>query len=470
MHNDESTQPPSDENRLLENSTLLAITLASFLGPYMLSAVNVALPAIQSELKMDAVLLAWVATSFLLARLVLLVPIGQIADIFGRRKIFIIGQWVFVIAALMTSLVKTIHALLFFRVVTGLAAAMTATTAVVMLTAVFPPSRRGRAMGIYVAAVYLGASLGPTIGGLLTGHFGWRSVFLSVLPPGLIAIFITSRYVKQEWKELTSEQFDLYGAIVYMLSFIAIGYGATLLPELTALIFAAAGCGGLFIFAKLEKKARFPVFEIGLFHNNRTFSFSSLAALISYAAVFAVTLMMSLYLQYIKGLSPQATGLILISQPAVQAAFSPLAGRLSDRIEPRIIASFGMGLNAACLLAMVFLDSTTPIVHIIVLLVFMGMGFSAFSSPNMNAIMSSVDQKYLSSASGAVATMRSVGQIVSMVIVTLVFSLLLGGMEIGKGNQNLLLGSLRIVFIISTMFCVCGIFFSLMRGELRGNS
>jgi EmrB/QacA subfamily drug resistance transporter len=433
----------------------------------MLSAVNVALPDIQSDLKIDAVLMAWVATSFLLARLVLLVPIAQIADIFGRKKIFMLGQSLFMAAALLSALAKTITVLLFFRVLMGVATAMTATSGVAILAAVFHPNRRGRAMGIHVAAVYLGGSLGPTVGGLLTGNFGWRSIFLSVLPLGLIALFLTGRYLKQEWKELTIKQFDLSGSIVYMLSMIAIGYGATFLPRPTAFIIAPLGCLGMVLFVFLEKKARFPVFEIGLFRNNRAFSFSGLAALINYAATYAVAMMMSLYLQYIKGLSPQTAGLVLVSQPVIQAVFSPLAGRLSDRIEPRIIASFGMGLTAAGLLMMIFIDSTTPIGHIIALLILLGFGFSAFSSPNISAIMNSVDEKHLSSASGAVNTMRLAGQMASMVVVTIVFSLLLGGMEISAGTQDRLVASLRIVFFISTIFCVIGVFFSMMRGKLR---
>lgn len=446
------------------------MTLAAFLGPFMMSAVNVALPAIQSDLKIDAVLMAWVATSFLLARLVLLLPIAPIADIFGRKKIFISGQSMFVLAALMSAFAKSISALLFFRVLMGLATAMTATSGVAILAAVFHPSRRGRAMGIHVAAVYLGASLGPTVGGILTGYWGWRSIFLSVLPLGLVSIYITGRYLKQERKESTIKHFDLSGSIVYMLSMIAIGYGASFLPKPTAFIIATVGCLGLFLFVALEKKARFPVFEIGLFRNNHAFSFSSLAALINYAATYAVTMMMSLYLQYVKGLSPQATGLVLISQPVIQAVFSPLAGKLSDRIEPRNIASFGMGLTATCLLLLVFVDSTTPIGHIIALLLLLGLGFSAFSSPNMNAIVNSVEPKYLTSAAGAVNTMRLAGQMTSMVVVTIVFSLLLGGMEISAGNQDRLVISLKIVFIISTIFCVIGIFFSMMRGELKHNS
>ena len=448
-----------ENNRVLENSTLLVTAFTSFIAPFMISAVNVALPAIQTEFNIDAVLLSWVATSYIIAKLVLLVPIGQIANILGQKKIFTLGLSLFLTASLLSALANTITVLLIFRVLMGLASAMVITTGVAILTAVFPPSRRGRAMGIYVAAVYLGLSIGPTIGGVLTENFGWRSVFLSAMPLGLIALFVTTRYLKKEWKEPPGQKFDLSGSIVYAFSLIAIGYAASFLPEPITFLFAAMGFAGLFIFVVLEKKTSSPVFEVGLFQNNRTFTFSGLAALINYAATYTITLMISLYLQYVKGLSPQTTGFILVFQPVMQVVFSPLAGRLSDRIEPRAIASLGMGITAVGLLLLVFIGPTTSIGYIIGLLSMVGIGFGAFSSPNMNAIMSSVERKHLSSASGAVATMRLFGQMVSMVVVTIVFSILLGDMETNAFDQVRLVLSCRIVFSISTIFCVAEYFF-----------
>ena len=216
-----------------------------------------------------------------------------------------------------------------------------------------------------------------------------------------------------------------------------------------------------------ELRTRYPVFEIRLFRSNRTFTYSSLAALINYAAVFAVSFLLSLYLQYIKGLSPERAGMILICQPIMQALFSPLAGRLSDRIEPSVLASLGMALTAAGLIFLIFLSETTSTAYIVAVLILLGTGFALFSSPNMNAIMSSVEKKFYGVASGTVATMRLVGQMLSMAIATLVFSFMIGKIEITPSTYDLFLSSINLILIISSGMCIVGIYFSMTRGSLR---
>jgi MFS family permease len=204
-----------------------------------------------------------------------------------------------------------------------------------------------------------------------------------------------------------------------------------------------------------------------LFRTHRVFTFSSIAALINYSATFALTFLMSLYLQYVKGLNPQTAGLILVAQPVMMALFSPVAGRLSDRFEPRILSSAGMSLTALGLLQLVFLNEETSIPYIVGILIMLGLGFAMFSSPNMNAIMSSVEKRYYGIASGAVATMRLLGQMLSMAIATVTFAVLLGNAQIGAENLPLFLKSVKIVFLILTVLCTVGIFFSISRGELR---
>ena len=223
----------------------------------------------------------------------------------------------------------------------------------------------------------------------------------------------------------------------------------------------------LIFFFFFERRKDQPVFEVSLFFNNRLFAFSSLAALISYAATFAVTFLMSLYLQFIKGMSPQATGLILICQPVVQACLSPLAGRLSDKVEPLRLASAGMAVTATGLLLLSFTGAGTPLYHIVVILLLMGFGFALFSSPNMNAIMGSVDKANYGLASGTVATMRLLGQMASMATATLMFALFIGRAQIGPENYDRYLLSFKYTLLIFFVLCLIGICFSLLRGDLR---
>jgi EmrB/QacA subfamily drug resistance transporter len=451
----------------LEKSALFVATLTSFMQPFMVSAVNVALPAIQAEFSADAVILSWVATSFLLAMAVFLVPFGKLADIYGRKKIFSCGVVLFTVASLLAVFSYSIRALIFMRVLQGIGAAMFVTTGMAILTSVFPPSRRGRVIGIYVAAVYIGLSVGPFAGGFITRYLGWRSIFAVVVPFGAASVYMTVKYLKSEWADARGETFDLRGSALYGLSILALIYGASLLPRMFAAYLMVAGLAGLGLFIGLELRVPHPVFEVKLFYQNRLFTFSSLAALINYSATYALTFLLSLYLQYIKNIPPQYAGSILIAQPIVMAAFSPLAGRLSDRIEPRRIASTGMLITAIGLFIFASVGPDTSQALIIPTLALLGFGFGLFSSPNMNAIMSAVEKKYFGIASGTVATMRLLGQMVSMAIAMVVFSVFIGREPISPANYGEFLSSVRVSFLIFAILCTVGILFSLLRGELR---
>ncbi len=450
-----------------EKSALFVATLTSFMGPFMISAVNVALPAIQTEFSADAVMLSWVATSFLLAMAVFLVPFGKLADIYGRKKIFSRGVILFTLSSLAAVFSLSIKMLVFTRILQGIGAAMFVTTGMAIITSIFPPSRRGRAIGIYVSAVYIGLSVGPFAGGFITRYLGWRSIFAVIIPFGAASVFMTFKYLKGEWADARGETLDIRGSLLYGLSILILIYGASLLPRMAAVYLMIAGLAGLGLFIRLELHVPYPVFEVKLFNQNRLFTFSSLAALINYSATFALTFLLSLYLQYIKGIPPQYAGSILIAQPIVMAVLSPLAGRLSDRIEPRRIASAGMTITAIGLFFLVFLGTETSNLLIVLTLAFLGFGFALFSSPNMNAIMSAVDKRYLGIASGTVATMRLLGQMVSMAVAMVVFAVFIGREPISPSNYGAFLLSVRISFLIFGVLCTIGILFSLLRGELR---
>jgi EmrB/QacA subfamily drug resistance transporter len=450
-----------------KTSVLFVAALTTFMAPFMVSAVNIALPAIQNEFSVDAVLLSWIANAYLLATGVSLVPAGKIADIYGRRKIFISGIFIFTAFTVGTAFAQSVFCIILFRIIQGLGAAMIMTTGFAIITAVFPLNERGKAIGITVAAVYIGLSTGPFVGGILTGTYGWRSIFLVNGPIGLLAFILTLTKIRDEWADAKDERLDILGSVLYGFSLVGLIYGLSLLPEPLGIALLCGGCFGFAAFVWQELRTPFPVFEVRLFYNNRTFSFSSLAALINYAATFAVSFLLSLYLQYIKGMTPESAGLVLICQPIMQALFSPLAGRLSDRIEPAIIASLGMALTAAGLISFCFLKYSTSTIYIVASLVILGIGFALFSSPNMNAIMSSVENRYYGIASGAVATMRLIGQMLSLSIATLIFSFMIGKAKISPANYDAFLNSVNLAFKIFSAMCIVGIYFSFARGSLR---
>jgi len=446
---------------------LIAATLGAFITPFMGSSINVALPSIGKELEMDAVLLGWVATSYLIAAAMFLVPFGRIADIYGRKRIFTYGILLFTSSSLLCALSTSATMLISFRVLQGIGGAMIFGTGVAMLTSVFPLGERGRALGVNVAAVYLGLSLGPFVGGFLTQHLGWRSIFIVNVPLGLIVIALILWKLKGDWATAKGERFDLPGSLIYSLMLVAIMYGFSLLPAMAGGWLILAGVLALVAFVWWEMRVQSPVLNIGLFRNNAVFAFSNLAALINYSATFAVAFLLSLYLQYIKGFSPQYAGVILISQPVVQAVFSPIAGRLSDRIEPRILASAGMALTVVGLSMLTFLSAETSLAFIIGSLVLLGFGLALFSSPNTNAVMSSVENRSYGVASATLATMRQVGMMLSMGVAMLLFAVYIGRVQITPEYYELFLRSVKVAFIIFACLCFGGIFASLARGRVR---
>lgn len=450
-----------------QRAALVIATLAAFITPFMGSAVNIALPAIGTEFAIDAVLLNWVSTAFILASAMFLVPMGRLADMRGRKRVFMAGMAVYSAASLAAPLASTASALIACRVAQGIGSAMTFGTGLPILISVFPPERRGRVLGINVAAVYLGLSMGPFLGGLITHYLGWRYIFLATVPMGVAILILVPVYLKGEWAEAKGERFDLGGSLVYGAGLAALMYGFSRLPSTPGIVLSIAGAAALFVFYRIEISIATPVMNMALFRDNVVFAMSNFAALINYSATFASGFLLSLYLQYIKAMTPESAGMILVSQPAVMALLSPLAGSLSDRIEPRVVASIGMALTTLGLSSFIFLHAGTPLGLIVAGLVVLGFGFALFSSPNTNAVMSSVESRHYGVASGTLGTMRLTGQMFSMGIAMLIFAVVMGRVPITLEHYGQFLVSARIAFVVFTTLCFAGIFMSLARGKVR---
>ncbi len=446
---------------------LLVAALGSFLTPFMGSSVNVALPSIGAEFPMDAILLSWVATIYLLAAAMFLVPFGRLADIYGRKKMLTYGIIIYTLSSFLSAIAVSALTLILFRVLQGIGAALIFGTYIAILTSVYPVGERGKALGMTIAAAYLGLSLGPFLGGLLTQSFGWRSIFFINIPFGIVILALIFWKLKGEWIGAGGEKFDTIGSVLFGLTLVAVMYGFSLLPVRTGLIMILIGISCLFAFVLWEMRVDSPVLNLHLFQKNTVFAFSNLAVLINYSATFAVGFLLSLYLQYIKGFNPQNTGLILVAQPLVMTLFSPFAGKLSDRIEPRLVASVGMALTAIGLSLLTLLGETTSVEYIIASLLLLGFSFALFSSPNANAIMSSVEKRFYGVASATLGTMRLIGQMFSMGLAMLVFALLIGRIQISPKYYSHFLQSIQLTFIISVVMCICGVVASLARGKIR---
>jgi EmrB/QacA subfamily drug resistance transporter len=446
---------------------LCATTLSSFITPFMGSGVNVALPVMAQDLSMTALTLSWVASSFILAAAITLVPLGRLADIHGRKKIFLYGAVIFTISSLFCTWSPTATFLIFVRVIQGVGGAMIFSTGTAILISAYPSRERGEILGINIAAVYIGLTIGPFIGGLLTEQLGWRYIFLFTATLGLMVIFLSLLMDKEEHNGADGEGFDFIGSLLYAIALFGVMYGFSLLPSPWAGGLIGFGVICFVFFVRQQLRISYPLLDIRLFRHNKVFALSNLAALINYCATFAVTFLLSLYLQHVKALTPLQAGTILIAEPAVQALFSPLAGRLSDRFEPRIIASLGMALNVLGLIPLISINAETSIHYIVLCLIVLGVGFALFSSPNVNATMSAVENKYYGIASATLSTMRLVGQMFSMGITMLVFAVIFGNHPLVQAGNSLLLQSTQIIFFILNILCCVGIVASLARGKVR---
>lgn len=454
------------DDKLNKKIVLFVTTLGAFIVPFMVSSINIALPFIGKEFAMNTGLLNWVVLSFILALAVFISPFGKLSDIFGRKKLLIYGMIGYTLASIFCGISINAGMLIVFRALQGISGATVSISVISILTSVYSPGERGRVLGLNVAATYTGLSAGPFLGGFLIKYLGWRSIFFFVVPIG-IAIIILILKIKQEWAEAKGEEFDYKGSVIYGVGLFGIVYGLSLVRSFWGPVLMLIGIISIFIFGFYEKKVKSPILNITLIKNNRILTFSSLAALINYSATFAISYLLSLYLQYIKAFEPQTVGLILVSQPLMQALFSPLAGRLSDRIESRIVASLGMAFTAVGLTFFIFLKEDTNIMFIISALLIVGFGFAFFSSPNTNAVMCSVEKKYYGVASGIIGTARAVGMAFSMGITSLIMLVFMGNVQISPEHYPDFLVSVKIIFLVFTILCFIGIFASIVRGTVN---
>lgn len=457
--------PPSERNT--QFAVLAASMLSAVVNSLMNASLNVALPAIGREFSMSPAVLGWVITSMLLSATVFVVPFGRMADIYGRKKIMLLGSIITLLTSLLGALSINAGMLLTARVLQGVGAAMLFGTGVAILTSVFPPEKKGWALGWNVSAVYFGLTAGPFIGGLMTGALGWRSIFWLNVILGFFSIFFLVFLVKGEWSGAKGEKLDLPGSVLFGIMVICLILGMSKMPSYYGSFLLAAGIILLYVFVKFEARSACPLISVNLFKENRVFAYSSLATLIHYGAASSVGFLISLYLQYVRGFDPAKAGLILMAQPLIMVIFASSAGRLSDRVRPGKVASAGMALTMAGLLAMSFLSTHTPLWAVVGGLFLIGGGFALFSSPNTNAVMGSVETRHYGLAAGITSTMRQTGMTVGIAIVTTLLSIFVGKKQISPDLFAQFMVALKYAFLISTALCFAGILASLVRSKSR---
>lgn len=442
------------------NAILFVICLSSSLVPFMGSALNLALPYINEDFSINASLSGWIPTSYMLSTAIFQIPSAKFADMIGRRKVFVWGLILFILFTVLSGVASSVVSLIIYRFLSGIGSAMIFGTSAAILMSAIPLQKRGQALGINAATVYFSLAAGPFLGGILTQYWGWQSIFyISALIAFLVLIGAVFA-IKENWKEERKQTFDITGSVLYALGLSSIIYGFTILPAILGFILLAVGIFIMVAFSVYEKKQTNPIFNIKVFFENRGFKYSSLSALINYSATFAISFMLSLYLQYVRGLSPRDAGLILIVQSIMMAVVSFASGKLSDKMSASFLSTLGMSIIFFGLIGLCFIGESTNFYIIIALLILIGFGFGVFSSPNMNILMSSVDKEYYGFASATAGTMRLVGQSLSMGIAMMSISFLIGDIKFSAAVHAELMYSMRITFIICSVLCLFGVYAS----------
>ena len=431
------------------------------------TSVNVALPVIGTQFHLEAFTLSWVTTAYLLASVVCMVPLGRVADLYGRRRVFLVSLCLYGIASLLCGLAPSAGFLIAWRVLQGVGGSMIFVAGTAIVVSLYPQAERGRALGLLITSVYCGMSLGPVLGGLLAEHLGWRSIFFTTVPVAAATVALVVFRLRGEWVAAGREPFDLPGTALYAAMYSALIFGLTLLPAPRGALFFAAGLAGVCLFVWRESVVAHPILDVRLFRTNRVIALSNLAALVNYSATYAVAFLLSLYLQVVRGFSPDHAGVIILVQPAVQALSSPFAGRLADRVDARGPASAGMALTAAGLLLLGTIHDATSTAFIVASLLVMGLGFGLFSSPNTHAVMSAVEPRIYGVASSTLSTMRVTGQTLSMGIVTMILNAFIGSAAITPEVREPFVAAIRAAFLGFGLLCLAGILPSLARGGPR---
>lgn len=473
------------ENNNLKSKSIVQIIIIVCLGTFMSaldsSIVNISLPAISDYFKISLTTVEWVILSYLIVISSLLLTYGRIGDLYGHKKIYLVGFAVFTIGSLFCGLSTSVIFLIFSRAIQALGAGMLMSMGPALITIATPAKNRGKYLGFLAVAVSVALSVGPVAGGLLTSYFGWQSIFFINIPIGLGA-FVWSVISIPKISSDIRQPFDYAGSLLLFLALVSIIFPLTFADKIgwsSPLIigFICAGIILFTIFFIVESKIKNPMLDLNLF-KNRLFSMSNLALLLNYMSQFTVALIVPFYLVQLRDFSSSKAGLLMIANPVMVMITAPIAGHISDRMDSRFISSAGMIFTSAGLFLLGTMKTDTNIFLLILYTSIIGLGIGIFQTPNNSAIMGSVPLERRGTASSMIATMRNLGMVLGVTLSGTIFSsrqislektLSRSGIE-GIQLENIAFtGAMQTTFIAGSVLAVVAVFISLVRGPLNKN-
>ena len=402
-----------------------AVCVGAFMGQLDASIVTVALPTLQRALQTSVGAVTWVGLSYLLVLVATVTAVGRFADMWGRKLLYVYGFAVFVIGSALCGLAPTLGALIAFRVLQAVGAAMLQANSVAIIVTAVPRVSLGKAIGIQGAAQAIGLALGPSVGGLLLAAGGWRLIFMVNVPFGALGVIAGVLLIPRSLHLLERVPFDWKGlsmffpAVVALLSAISFGNAAGWSsPLIIGMI--VVGLALAVAFVVRERHTPDPMLDLTLFRRTR-FRWGITSGLLSYLVMFGVLFLVPFYFERGLGIGAGQAGLELMMMPLALGVVAPFAGRLADHLGARPLTIGGMSLVAIALFALGALRPTTP--GFLALLALVGIGLGCFTPPNNAAIMGSVREQQSGVASGVLNMTRGIGTALGLALTGLVFDL-----------------------------------------------
>lgn len=455
----------SAEKSAIAKFALIIVCLGSIIGPLGMASVNIAIPDMAADLQANAKMVSWLPTLFILSSVMFMLPAGKLADNFGRKRIYTYGLALNAFSSFMCGLGDSIEWVLFWRFVQGAASSMIFATGIAIISSVTPSHKRGAALGLASACIYIGLTVAPAVGGWFTELWGWRAVFLFQVPIVIALLILIKMRLEGEWKNDDKTKFDWWGTGIFAVFSSSLVYGLSILPRVLGIVMLVLAALSLGLFVLHQSRSRKPLIRIQMFRDSRVFSMSLSTSLLMYASNFPLVFLMSLYLQYVKGFSPSHAGQVILLQALSMAILAPISGKLADKFQARLVATLGCVVVGVGLAVLSMINTETSILYIATSLLLIGIGFGLFSTPNNNAIMGAVKPDEVGVASASLNLSRTIGNLFGMSLVNLMVHFYIGDAQFSVEQNPALIQTFDMALLMSLSFVVVACVLSALRGK-----
>jgi len=459
---------------------LATVALGTLMGTMDASITNISFPILTRVFQTDLTVVMWVALVYILVCTSLMLVLGKISDLIGRKKIYAGGMAIFTLGLIACSMAQGIGQLILFRILQAVGAAMSVACGPAIVTEAFPAEERGKGLGLIGVAVSLGFILGPTLGGFLLEWLSWRSIFYIRVPVGLITLFMILFLLEKDQASPGRIRLDFKGAFFSSAGIFCVVLGMSQinkfgLGSLQVGLLIGLGLLSLLVFVFIERRVEEPIVDLTLF-KNRVFSSATWSLFLTFVAVPGYILIMPFYLMHGLGLTASAAGLLMAVNAMTTIVVGPISGSLSDRFGPVWFSTIGAAATAAAFYLMRGFDLETHITTIVPVLILLGVGVGCFQPSNNSIIMGAVTREHLGTASALIATQRQVGLSMGMALVGSLFSArrtIYQAELLGQGLKNDYVLRLSIplafqdVLLISVFICLSVVLLCLFSGERK---